>query len=300
MKEKNVNYLEKDDLGSTRKVVSTGVVVTSYYYDAFGNIMESSISEDISYQYTGQEFDEETGLHNFQARFYDSVLMRFYAVDPEEQFASPYLYCGNNPILYIDPDGEAAKALEWANENIRDLETSKLEWGLNQDGTWDGKHMYCNLALHLAFKFGEGFSTFPVSNFEQVRNYWEPRDALTKEDRTLLSKDGTAIYLSRNGGTTWGHSGMAYDAKLVDGKVVFKFWDAGCSKTKSGMKSKLFTIKKLLIEYKANDYLIATEGKTAIKEEYLYNFSSSLDPADQYNDVIEGYQDERGEYHYND
>ncbi len=106
MKEKNVNYLEKDDLGSTRVILNNNnEVVSTYDYDVFGNQTDNEVSEGTPYLYTGQEFDEETGLHNFQARFYDSVLMRFYAVDPEEQFASPYLYCGNNPILYIDPDG---------------------------------------------------------------------------------------------------------------------------------------------------------------------------------------------------
>ena len=34
--------------------------------------------------------------------------MRFYAVDPAMKFASPYLFCGNNPIMYVDEDGEWA------------------------------------------------------------------------------------------------------------------------------------------------------------------------------------------------
>ncbi len=102
-------YIVKDHLGSTREVFnSQGVNVTSYNYDAFGNLMDSVVSEDISYQYTGQEFDDEIELHNFQARFYDSDLMRFMSVDPEEQYASPYLFCGNNPINLIDPDGRSA------------------------------------------------------------------------------------------------------------------------------------------------------------------------------------------------
>ncbi|HQQ67546.1 MAG TPA: RHS repeat-associated core domain-containing protein [Candidatus Cloacimonadota bacterium] len=40
------------------------------------------------------EYDDETGLHNFRARLYDRTLMRVYQVDPAEQFASPYVYCG--------------------------------------------------------------------------------------------------------------------------------------------------------------------------------------------------------------
>ncbi len=68
--------------------------------------MPSYISEEIDYQYTGQEYEDELDLHNFRVRFYDSDLMRFYAVDPAMEFASPYLYCGNNPILFTDPNGE--------------------------------------------------------------------------------------------------------------------------------------------------------------------------------------------------
>ncbi len=73
----------------TRKItvlsISKGNTWNRSYYDAFGNIMESSISEDISYQYNGQEFDEETKFYNYKARLYDSELMRFYAVDPQGQ-----------------------------------------------------------------------------------------------------------------------------------------------------------------------------------------------------------------------
>ncbi len=99
-------YVIKDHLGSTRKLISNGAVSSSFAYDAYGNLMNSTISEDISYQYTGQEFDEETGLHNFRARLYDSELMRFYAVDPQWQTSSPYLFCGNSPVMYTDSDGE--------------------------------------------------------------------------------------------------------------------------------------------------------------------------------------------------
>jgi RHS repeat-associated protein len=79
--------------------------ISSYDYDAWGNPMNSTVSEESAYRYTGREYDEETGLHNFRARLYDSTLMRFYQVDPAEQFASSYVYCGNNPIMQTDPSG---------------------------------------------------------------------------------------------------------------------------------------------------------------------------------------------------
>ena len=60
----------------------------------------------IFYRYTGQEWDAETGLYNFHARLYDPSLGRFYQPDPRSQYFSPYLYAGNSPISFVDPDGE--------------------------------------------------------------------------------------------------------------------------------------------------------------------------------------------------
>lgn len=58
------------------------------------------------YLYQGKEFVSETGWHDFHARQYDATLGRWFAVDPQDQFASPFNAMGNNPILAVDPDGE--------------------------------------------------------------------------------------------------------------------------------------------------------------------------------------------------
>jgi len=103
-------FMLKDHLGSTRVMMNeNNQAISSYDYDAWGNPINSTVSEMSAYRYTGREYDDETGLHNFRARLYDSVLMRFYQVDPAEQFASPYVYCGNNPIGLVDPDGERVR-----------------------------------------------------------------------------------------------------------------------------------------------------------------------------------------------
>ena len=78
--------------------------VASHDYAPFGNTIASSGASGLTYRYTGQEYDAEIGLHNYRARFYDSNLGRFYAMDPAGQFWSPYAYAGN-PLLYTDPNG---------------------------------------------------------------------------------------------------------------------------------------------------------------------------------------------------
>ena len=123
--EENTYFVPKDHLGSTRSIInSSNEVVSHYCYDPFGETIESEVSFDIRYKYTGQEFDWETGLHNYRARMYDSFNKRFpvtayprdyrgedgNAVDPLLQFPSPYCYVGNNPVSFIDPTGEY---IEW-------------------------------------------------------------------------------------------------------------------------------------------------------------------------------------------
>ena len=55
--------------------------------------------------FTGHERDDETGLHYMGARYYSAALGRFTSTDPMNEYPSPYVYVGNNPISLIDPTG---------------------------------------------------------------------------------------------------------------------------------------------------------------------------------------------------
>lgn len=61
---------------------------------------------------TGKEWDIQNGLYwlDFGARLYDPVLGSFTTLDPltEKYYhLSPYAYCANNPMNYVDPDGRS-------------------------------------------------------------------------------------------------------------------------------------------------------------------------------------------------
>ncbi|SFG78361.1 RHS repeat-associated core domain-containing protein [Prevotella sp. KH2C16] len=72
-------------------------------------------SQDIAstqrYKYNGKELDRMHGLdwYDYGARHFDASIGRWMCVDPlVEKYhgISPYAYCLNNPIRYVDPDGK--------------------------------------------------------------------------------------------------------------------------------------------------------------------------------------------------
>lgn len=104
-----IRYILKDHLGSTRALVNAQdlSVHAAYNYMPFGTLIDAYGNVNAcKYLYTGQEFDSEVGLYNYKNRTYDPAIARFYNIDPKNQFASPYLYVGNDPILYADFTGE--------------------------------------------------------------------------------------------------------------------------------------------------------------------------------------------------
>jgi RHS repeat-associated protein len=75
-----------------------------------------------NYKYTDQEWDNEAGLYNYDARLYDPVIGRFITADTllqdwyKSQSLNRYIYVKNNPLLYIDPTGHfPADFSDWGN-----------------------------------------------------------------------------------------------------------------------------------------------------------------------------------------
>ena len=104
------HYYLKDHQGNNRVVVDEeGTVEEVNHYYPFGGVF-SSTGDAQPYKYNGKELDRKGGLdwYDYGARYYDAALGRWHVVDPmSEKYygVSPYLYCANNPILLVDPNG---------------------------------------------------------------------------------------------------------------------------------------------------------------------------------------------------
>ena len=101
-------------------------------FGAKGNPSESPIfyssfcihHSSLSYTFSAKERDSETGLSCFGSRYYSSDLSIWLSVDPQsDKYASlsPYVYCADNPVKLVDPNGE-----DWfENELTGDVYYSK-------------------------------------------------------------------------------------------------------------------------------------------------------------------------------
>jgi RHS repeat-associated protein len=101
--------------------------------------------------YGGKEYQDQLlgssmlGLYDFHARYYNPLYGRWFNIDPALQSTNPYIYCGNSPMMYVDPDGEFAWLL-WgaaliggylggsaANDNF-----NPFKWDWSSWSTWGG------------------------------------------------------------------------------------------------------------------------------------------------------------------
>ena len=79
----------------------------------------SLITAHWSYTFSAKEKDSETGLSYFGSRYYSSDLSIWLSVDPmasKYPSWSPYVYCANNPVRLVDPDGEEIVITETNDE----------------------------------------------------------------------------------------------------------------------------------------------------------------------------------------
>jgi RHS repeat-associated protein len=113
-----LNYVLGDHLGSTSLTTNaSGQVVSELRYKAWGETRYASGNMPTKYQYTGQYYDSDFGLHFYNARWYDSALGRFAQADTViplgqgVQAWDRYAYTNNNPIRFTDPSGHCIRCV---------------------------------------------------------------------------------------------------------------------------------------------------------------------------------------------
>ena len=120
-------YFHQDRLGSTiRMTKETGETIAWADYDAWGVPLSSidfdmnMASVDNAIGFTSYTYDIVLDIYFAQARFYDANSRRFISVDPIKDGVNWYAYCGNNPVVFVDPSGLVPGWLSAEKINLRD------------------------------------------------------------------------------------------------------------------------------------------------------------------------------------
>ena len=125
-------FYHSDHLGSTSYITDAKANITQFdAYLPYGELLvdEHSSSEEMPYKFNGKEFDQETGLYYYGARYMNPVTSLWYGVDPQIEKMpkdGAYSYCFGNPIKLIDPNGERPTEEEAARISAHVYRTEKV------------------------------------------------------------------------------------------------------------------------------------------------------------------------------
>jgi RHS repeat-associated protein len=202
-----IYYYHSNHLGSTCYVTDENAIVQQgFLYAPFGEITNehnSSFGSSVipKYSFNAKELDEETGMYYYEARYMAPPV--FISRDPLfEKYPTftPYAYCANNPVKYVDPDGR-----EYGN--FYD-ENGKL---IGTDGTYDNQHYVIRNGENSPFSdddlsIARGFVVNNNGNTEAFKNNLSVYDKfikivtidMLKEAYSTIEDDGRGGRNSKN------------------------------------------------------------------------------------------------------
>ena len=97
-------YLPYGELRSNREYLN----INNKYHEQHWVDLDNQPPYLTPYKFNGKEKDPETGYNNYGARYYYDWASIWLSVDPMSDkypHVTNYIYCANNPIMLIDPDG---------------------------------------------------------------------------------------------------------------------------------------------------------------------------------------------------
>ena len=222
------HYYEKDHLGSIRMVVNeNGTMEQVNHYYPFGGVY-GDLSYNSEYQrnkYIGKEFDHMHGLdwYDHGARMYDAAGLFWDRKDPlfsKYYSLSPYLYCGNNPVLYLDIDG-----LDWYQENGLYLYSPDVHSGkdLKKGQIYMGSSFTIGKGSNLATYNNDGSVMF--ANETQAYNYiWQKANYKKREVGGFLLQNNKVLVLPdyKNDASTTklnAYEGYSFQGRILSNKL---------------------------------------------------------------------------------
>ena len=176
----NAYYFLKNLQGDVIAIYdANGAKVVTYSYDAWGNCTIDSTTTDYDLahanpiRYRGYYYDENTKLYYLNSRYYSPEFRRFispddtnYLVPKNVNGCNLYCYCGNDPILYIDPNGTLAYTAWYDGEGYDPTD----DWWIS-NGAYGGGA--APMGTYIGSKFVKDMYNQDKKNLEKTANLLE-------------------------------------------------------------------------------------------------------------------------------
>ena len=282
-------YYHPDHLG-------TSTALTDYFGNAyqfflnlpFGETMAQQLGSNYynsPYKFNGKELDEETGFYYYGARYYDPRVSFWMSVDPLAEKMprwSPYSFCFDNPMRYVDPDGQAPT--DWylnlftGNISWKDGQGSRLGYK-NLGHTWGSTDVNGNRFLM------DGDSKQISYNGKVLQDFNNNKSAF---DIT----NGFTIWGNDRSGDTSGHSGITTDSFESDDIPILSNGNGKASSIFSKVDNVLDQIIKFFeIADTAGDTMdrvqgVVTATQNAIEEKETVKYRQTTGTGSRYGNMI--------------
>ena len=183
--EKMQFYYHPDHLGSSSYITNLdGEVAQHIEYVPFGEVFieERNNTWNTSYLFNAKEFDEETGMYNYGARYYEPRLSLWMSVDrfaEKYPYSTPYVYCLENPLKFIDLNGDSTVIdnkgyIKYYNPNDKDLRVFLNGRSIGRlGGNIDANGWYNNLLSENVEEAEITFNPFTFRNNVKQYGKWD-------------------------------------------------------------------------------------------------------------------------------
>ncbi len=169
--------------------------VSSTYRPQNQILPQGNLSAMVPYTFSAKEKDSETNLSYFGARYYTSDLSIWLSVDPmsaKYPSLSPYVYCANNPIKLVDPNGE-----DWVEREVEGRKEVYYDRSVKSQADVNKKYGESSGVRHLADGTKVGNGQYTVYNDHKGNKNGVVKDANGKTinpDRTIIYGKGYTLF----------------------------------------------------------------------------------------------------------
>ncbi|MBR6130502.1 MAG: RHS repeat-associated core domain-containing protein [Bacteroidales bacterium] len=170
------------------------------YWSVSYDVLESVVNQcfenaSASHTFSAKERDSETGLSYFGSRYYSSDLSIWLSVDPmasKYPSLSPYVYCADNPVKLVDPNGE-----DWVEREVEGRKEVYYDRSVKSQADVNKKYGESSGVRHLADGTKVGNGQYTVYNDHKGNKNGVVKDAngnTINPDRTIIYGKGYTLF----------------------------------------------------------------------------------------------------------